>query len=63
MSVCDYDEFSHGSGECDDGFFTICDEALIEGFEFRVMLCGGHCGHEEGLSEDRPSPSDASICV
>ena len=63
LGVCDCDEFSHGCCDGDKGFFAVCAETVVEGFECWVMPYGGERCHEEGLPDDGPSAFDAPVGV
>ena len=61
FGVGDDDEFSHDGGDCDEGFFAVFDEAIVEGSEAGIVFSGGERSHEEDALDLGASAAGAAI--
>ena len=50
MEGCE--ELSHDGDDCLEGCLSPLDKVIGEGLESRVVASGGHCGHEESVSQE-----------
>src|SRR6187551_1965227 len=61
--VQDCEQLSSNCDEGDDLWLSVCDQAITEGFEDRIVAACDHCGDEEGGADVFSAAADHAFAL